>query len=483
MSVERSIEAWEEVQRHGQDLADRLAQGFSGLIQTHMNPTQFVWPNPPKSKLFDLEFPSQSFGTRDFGLLTTEDYGINGVSAIFDIGNRIGQAGADFGASLNGLVQQFFRSLPLPVPFKHEEDSVRMEGADKGWQRSGVGVAVQEDLGLGLLSERLKNHGFSESISSGNGGGGGGTVEEEVGGGGFNLGSIGHLGRRQGIINFTSTYDSRTQEVEGSIVARGDLWRVEASHGGSTSGNENSSLYLVQLGPLLFIRDSTLLLPVHLSKQHLLWYGYDRKNGMHSLCPAVWSKHRRWLLMSMLCLNPLACSFVDLQFPNGQLTYVSGEGLTTSAFLPVCGGLLQAQGQYPGEMRFSFSCKTKWGTRITPMVQWPDKSFSLGLAQALAWKRSGLIVRPTIQFSLCPTLGGSNPGLRAELIHSVKEKINLICGCAFMTYPSVFASVSIGRSKWNGNVGNSGLVLRVDAPLSSVGRPSFSIQINSGIEF
>ncbi|KAH7690958.1 hypothetical protein IHE45_02G085000 [Dioscorea alata] len=26
---------------------------------------------------------------------------------------------------------------------------------------------------------------------------------------------------------------------------------------------------------------------------------------MHSLCPAIWSKHR-WLLMSMICLNPLA---------------------------------------------------------------------------------------------------------------------------------------------------------------------------------
>lgn len=50
---------------------------------------------------------------------------------------------------------------------------------------------------------------------------------------------------------------------------------------------------------------------------------------------------------------------MDLQFPNGQLTYVSGEGLTTSAFLPVCGGLLQAQGQYPGEMKFSFSCKVR----------------------------------------------------------------------------------------------------------------------------
>jgi len=67
-----------------------------------------------------------------------------------------------------------------------------VEGGNKGWQRGGVGVAVPEDLGLGSLSQRLKNHGFAESFS----GGGGGSAEEE-GGGGFNIGSIGALGRRQ----------------------------------------------------------------------------------------------------------------------------------------------------------------------------------------------------------------------------------------------------------------------------------------------
>lgn len=404
----------------------------------------------------------------------TDSSGINGVSAILDIGNMIGQAGADFGAGLNGLVQQFFRRLP--VPFWPEENAVAAMRVDVEGSRlrSDVGVTTQGDFGM--LSARLRDLGFAENDSSADG-----SLDDEVAG--FNLRTAGLLGRPQGIINITSTYDSRTHDAESSLVARGDLWRVEASQGSSTSGNENSSLLLVQLGPVLFVRDTTLLLPVHLSKQHLLWYGYDRKNGMHSLCPAVWSKHRRWLLMSMLCLNPLACSFVDLQFPNGQLTYVSGEGLTTSAFLPICGGLLQAQGQYPGEMRFSFSCKNKWGTRITPMVQWPDKSFTFGLAQALAWQRSGLMVRPTIQFSLCPTFGGSSPGLRAELIHSVREQLNLIFGCAFVTHPSAFASVSLGRSKWNGNVGNSGIVVRVDTPLSSVGRPSFSVQINCGIEY
>ncbi|KAK2638690.1 hypothetical protein Ddye_026485 [Dipteronia dyeriana] len=472
MSVERSFEAWEEVQRHGQDLADRLAQGFSGLIQSHMtNPPLFPWPNPSKSKLFDLELPISSSTRRDFPI-SINKLDINGVSAIFDIGNRIGQAGADFGAGLNGLVQQLFRQLP--VPFKLEESVVRVELN----RSSDMGVSVEEGFGV-RERERLRGLEVWESDSSN---GLEGSGEDEIGA--LDLRSAAHLGRPQGILNITSTYDSRTHDLESSLVARGDLWRVEASNGSSsTSGNDNSSLFLVQLGPVLFVRDSTLLLPVHLSKQHLLWYGYDRKNGMHSLCPAVWSKHRRWLLMSMLCLNPLSCSFVDLQFPNGQLTYVSGEGLTTSAFLPLCGGLLQAQGQYPGEMRFSFSCKNKWGTRMTPMVQWPDKSFTLGLAQALSWKSSGLMVRPTIQFSLCPTFGGSNPGMRAELIHSLKEELSLIYGYTFMTHPSAFASISFGRSKWNGNVGSSGMVMRVDAPLSGVGRPSFSVQINTGIEF
>ena len=32
-SMEISFEAWEGVHRHSQDLADRLAQGFTGLLQ------------------------------------------------------------------------------------------------------------------------------------------------------------------------------------------------------------------------------------------------------------------------------------------------------------------------------------------------------------------------------------------------------------------------------------------------------------------
>ncbi|VVB00335.1 unnamed protein product [Arabis nemorensis] len=437
MSVERSMEAWEEVQRHGQDLADRLAQGFTGLIQ--INPPSFPWPNHQKSKLRDSRL--------------SIDQPIDGVSAILDIGNKIGQAGVDFGAGLNVMVQQFFRRLP--IPFRHEVDGPVSTERDTIRRSHRVYADTKEDS-VTVLEEKVTE---------------------------FDLKTIGLLGRPKGVVEISSSYESRTSGMEHSLAARGDLWRVEASASSSTARVDSSSLFLLQLGPLLFMRDSTLLLPVHLSKQHLLWYGYDRKKGMHSLCPAIWSKHRRWLMMSMLCLNPLACSFVDLQFPNGQLTYVSGEGLTTSVFVPFCGGILQAQGQHPGDMRFSFSCKTKQGTRITSMVNWPDKSFGVGVCQALAWRKSGIMMKPAIQLSVCSTFGGSNPGMKTEVIHSLNDNINMICGCAITAHPSAFASLSFGRSKWNGNMGRTGIVVRADTPLASIAQPSFSIQLNNAFEF
>jgi len=48
---------------------------------------------------------------------------------------------------------------------------------------------------------------------------------------------------------------------------------------------------------------------------------------------------------------------MDVQFPNGQVTYVAGEGITASGFFPLFGGLLQAHGKCPGETRVSFSFK------------------------------------------------------------------------------------------------------------------------------
>ncbi|KAG8086173.1 hypothetical protein GUJ93_ZPchr0010g9675 [Zizania palustris] len=227
--------------------------------------------------------------------------------------------------------------------------------------------------------------------------GGADGLDEEEDGFGCEIGTFGNFKKAKGTVNVSATYNTSHHDFETSVVARGDLWRLESLRGGLNSGNENTPLFLVQLGPLLFVRDSTLLLPVHLSKQHLL--------GMAMIAS-------KW-------------------------------------FFPLFGGLLQAHGKCPGESRVSFSFKSKKGTRFTPMFQWPDNSVSFGIAQALACKKSGLIVRPSIQ----------------------------------VRHPSAFTAVSLGRSKWNGQVGSSGLVITLETPLHNMARPSLSVQLNGGFEF
>ncbi|XP_044961235.1 uncharacterized protein LOC123412349 [Hordeum vulgare subsp. vulgare] len=305
------------------------------------------------------------------------------------------------------------------------------------------------------------------------------------------VGGSGRFARSQGSMVLSAAFDSRTNDVESSVAARGDLWRAEASHSSSSSSNSRgggdgnaATLFLVQLGPVLFLRDTTLLFPVHLSKRHLIWYGFERKNGVHSVCPAYWTARRRCFFMSMICLNPFACSFMDMQFPNGQLRYVAGDGFMARGFLPLGGGgIVQAHGKFPGDKRLSFSYKNGSGGSVTPTFQWPDKSLSLGLVQVLSWRRCGLMLQPALQLSVCPTIGGSRPGVSTELVHSVSEEASVACGYSHTSSPSAYASVSLGRSKLNGGASSSGLVFRVDAPLQGFGRPWFSIQMNSGLEF
>lgn len=51
------------------------------------------------------------------------------------------------------------------------------------------------------------------------------------------------------------------------------------------------------------------------------------------------------------------------------------------------------------------------------------------------------------KISLSPTFGGSNPGFRAEIVHSVKKHLNLMCGCSFIAHPSAFASISVSTEE------------------------------------
>ncbi|MCO5571159.1 hypothetical protein L7F22_024893 [Adiantum nelumboides] len=515
-------EGWEVMQRQGQDIADRLGslvQGLGCMWQTHLSggssveqPTggqqaplrnfslldylcsdqqnatwQWPWSAKPHSKAGLPHNRAHLHGRRT---PVAADTTSQGSPSLHELGLRLSQAGADIGASINSLASHFSKQFSL---------AFRGEPASRVSSSSGITLEYQGDY----VDERDT---ATTSISTSN----------------AKLTTWRHVGNitlrntessclsqkdcdcaalsneelfalftkhqrqlhRQGSINVTTTYDSRTQEVESSVTARGDLWRAEASHGGSRLTNGPSPLFLLQIGPILFVRDTTLLLPIHLSKQHLLWYGFDRKNGVHSICPAMWSKHRRWLLMSMICLSPVTCSFADLQFPNGQFTYVAGEGVTGSVFYPLFGGLLQAQTHCPGSTKLSFSKKMLWETRLTPSFQIPEKSVSLDIVQPIAWQRTGIMVRPMVQLRVAPTIGGRNTGWRAEIAHFPKERISWACGCTFTIQPTAYASIALGKSKHDGNdTGNSGLVLLVETPLESPARASFCIQLNSGVEF
>lgn len=59
---------------------------------------------------------------------------------------------------------------------------------------------------------------------------------------------------------------------------------------------------------------------------------------------------------------------MDVQFPNGQMTYVAGEGITASGFIPLFGGLLQAHAKCPGDTRVSFSFKVSLCVNMLPVA-------------------------------------------------------------------------------------------------------------------
>jgi hypothetical protein len=47
----------------------------------------------------------------------------------------------------------------------------------------------------------------------------------------------------------------------------------------------------------------------------------------------------------------------------------------------------------------------------------------------------------------------------------------------------IFLCLQFGRSKWNGHVGKSGVVISLETPLNSITNPALSVQLNGGFEF
>lgn len=529
MELERHyLGAWDGMQRQGQGVVECLAsvaQGLGGILQSHIPhhiPPLPEFPFPSGLSSFSIPLPSPhiqlsslpsqwpwSSSVNNLTHLAGSGFGSDtkfvqplSIGAGFpevlsmqhlgqDVSTHVGQAGASIGAYLSDLAGGLMQRFPGPTD-KVENPALHSFGMSSSVPLVNVHTGSTPVLSEGRLvdgdsrtqemmtskcTSRKKGNGEKEDgfLTLQRGQNLEDPADEEVM---AKLGkTAGQIGNRSSAF-VSTTFSSRTQDIETSVVARGDLWRMEATHGGTST-----PLFLLQLGPILFVRASTLLLPIHISKRHCLWYGFDRKEGLHSLCPAVWSKHRRWLAMAMASLNPLSCSFLDLQFPNGQLTYVAGDGLTGSVFTTAMGGVLQVLGRLPGDTKISYSYKSKWGTRFTPAVLLPERSTTLEIIQPLAWQPLGVLVRPTVELGVTPTIGGRHPGTKVELLHSPLEKFSWGCGYVQSVDSKAFASVSVGRSKRNGeHVGSCGLTVQIEAPVSNLRCSSFTVQLNSGVE-
>ncbi|KAM7279282.1 hypothetical protein ACFE04_006416 [Oxalis oulophora] len=106
------------------------------------------------------------------------------------------------------------------------------------------------------------------------------------------------------------------------------------------------------------------------------------------------------------------------------------------------------------------------------MTQWPEKSFSMSFAQALAWKKSGLMLMSNIWWM---------QHWGAGISHSYSERTNESELWLYIDEPSFCICIHI--FKCEGSLESSGIVLRADTPFSNIGCPSFSVRLKSVIEF
>ncbi|GJN40889.1 hypothetical protein PR202_gn00304 [Eleusine coracana subsp. coracana] len=77
-----------------QDLAGRLAQGFTGLLHV---PPQFPWPSAAHKRMsFEIDLPVVPFVAHR-GAVGPEEFPFPAaaVSSVIDIGGRLGQAGVE----------------------------------------------------------------------------------------------------------------------------------------------------------------------------------------------------------------------------------------------------------------------------------------------------------------------------------------------------------------------------------------------------
>nr|AWA45145.1 hypothetical protein SO155N20_000009 [Saccharum officinarum] len=148
-------------------------------------------------------------------------------------------------AAADDLARGFAAFLPVPLlppPQKQQLSGVAAAVLNVGGRAVGdvFGRLRIDDTfysGGGMPKQRRRNGGEKNGRSGRSVAGASAAASKDgaTGGGDDSLGSSRRFAQAQGSKNRSATYDSRTNDVESSAVARGDLWRAEASRTTATA--------------------------------------------------------------------------------------------------------------------------------------------------------------------------------------------------------------------------------------------------------
>jgi hypothetical protein len=185
--MEISLDALLGAQR---DLADRLAQGVSGLLLHVQPPHKLI----PFAFAFDIELPPVPF--------VRDDLPAAAVASLAEIGDRLGQAGSGLG----GAVQHLSRQLPLPFLLSEVSRRRRREvyptppAAGDGRLAAEGGLALEraeERDPLEVAAAAAAAATGSAAAASRSGTGGAEESDEEDDELGFEIGTLGRFKRHK----------------------------------------------------------------------------------------------------------------------------------------------------------------------------------------------------------------------------------------------------------------------------------------------
>eukprot|EP00271_Cylindrocystis_brebissonii_P017044 TRINITY_DN4260_c0_g3_i1.p1 TRINITY_DN4260_c0_g3~~TRINITY_DN4260_c0_g3_i1.p1 ORF type:complete len:543 (+),score=59.81 TRINITY_DN4260_c0_g3_i1:200-1630(+) len=291
-------------------------------------------------------------------------------------------------------------------------------------------------------------------------------------------------------------YDSKSGESESSVAVRGPDWRAEIAGGdllrrrGPRNQGSSPLWELHWMG--LIMQQDMLLVPLHDSSSHGLWWGYNHKRDIHLARGVMKSKSRRWHAESVVTLKPFRCLLWNLRFPNGHYLWSPLHGSSASLFTTIGGGQLQVYGaEARRNVTFSYDKRLgEWGPTLRHALVFPEGVASVELHHVLATDNRGLFQRRKVDARIVRTASMRSKSTLLEVAYEPNDWLRLSCGASIGRQSLSFASLAIGQSQRTADPrgtrgalsGAPALRIRVEVPPVNIRRSTFTLEWNHSFD-